>query len=76
MHGKKKLKRMGHYMLTIKSIKQQLKMIQIEKVSILNTDKSFTRLIELRQLELILSKELIGLLETQLNKKNNLKKVG
>lgn len=63
-------------MLTIKSIKQQLKMIQLEKVSILNTDKSFTRLIELRQLELILSKELIGLLETQLNKKNNLRKVG
>lgn len=63
-------------MLTIKSIKEQLKMIQIEKVSILNADKSFTRLIELRQLELILSKELIDLLETQLNKKNNLKKVG
>lgn len=63
-------------MLTIKSIKEQLKMIQLEKVSILNTDKCFTRLIELRQLELILSKELIGLLETQLNKKNNLRKAG
>lgn len=63
-------------MLTIKSIKEQLKMIQLEKVSILNTDKSFTRLIELRQLELMLSKELIGLLETQLGKKNNLRKAG
>lgn len=63
-------------MLTIKGIKQQLKMIQLEKVSILNTDKSFTRLIELRQLELMLSKELIGLLETQLSKKNNLRKAG
>lgn len=63
-------------MLTIKSIKEQLKMIQIEKVSILNTNKSFTRLIELRQLELMLSKELVSLLETQLNKKNNLRKVG
>ena len=61
-------------MLTIKSLKEQLKMIQVEKVSILNTDKSFTRLIELRQLELMLSKELISLLETQLNKKNNLRK--
>lgn len=68
--------RNGPDMLTIKSIKEQLKMIQLEKVSILNTDKSFTRLIELRQLELMLSKELIGLLETQLNKKNNLRKVG
>ena len=61
-------------MLTIKSLKEQLKMIQLEKVSILNTTKNFTRLIELRQLELMLSKELISLLETQLNKKNNLRK--
>lgn len=63
-------------MLTIKSIKQQLKMIQLEKVSILNTDKSFTRLLELNNAELMLTTELVKLLETQLGKKNNLKKVG
>jgi len=61
-------------MLTIKMIKQQLKMIQAEKVSILNTTKDFCRLLELKNAELYLSKELITMLETQLNKKNNLKR--
>ena len=61
-------------MLTIKMIKQQLKMIQAEKVSILNSTKDFCRLLELKNAELYLREELITLLETQLNKKNNLKR--
>lgn len=61
-------------MMTIKMIKQQLKMIQAEKVSILNTTKDFCRLLELKNAELYLSSELIKLLETQLNKKTNLKR--
>ena len=61
-------------MLTIKMIKQQLKMIQAEKVSILNSTKDFSRLLELKNAELYLSRELITMLETQLSKKNNLKR--
>ena len=61
-------------MLTIKMIKQQLKMIQAEKVSILNSTKDFSRLLELKNAELCLSRELITMLETQLSKKNNLKR--
>lgn len=61
-------------MITIKLIKQQLKLIQTEKVSILNTTKDFCRLLELKNAELYLSRELITMLETQLNKKNNVKK--
>lgn len=61
-------------MITIKMIKQQLKMIQAEKVSILNSTKDFGRLLELKNAELYLREELITLLETQLNKKNNLKR--
>lgn len=60
--------------MTIKIIKQQLKMIQAEKVSILNTTKDFCRLLELKNAELYLREELITLLETQLNKKNNVRK--
>ena len=63
-------------MLNIKMIKEQLKLIQTEKISILNTDKSFTRLLELKNLELMLTAELVKLLEIQLGKKNNLRKVG
>lgn len=61
-------------MMTIKLIKQQLKMIQAEKVSILNTTKDFCRLLELKNAELYLREELIKLLEQQLTKKNNLKR--
>lgn len=63
-------------MLTIKMIKSQLKMIHNERVSILSTTKDFTRLLELKNAELYLKNELITMLETQLNKKNNLRKVG
>lgn len=63
-------------MMTIKMIKNELKMIQTEKVSILNTTKNFNRLLELKNAELYLSSELIKILEIQLNKKNNLRKVG
>jgi hypothetical protein len=63
-------------MLNIKMIKEQLKLIQTEKISILNTDKSFTRLLELKNLELMLTAELVKILEIQLGKKNNLRKVG
>ena len=46
------------------------------KVSILNTTKNFCRLLELNNAELMLTTELVKLLETQLGKKTNLKKVG
>jgi hypothetical protein len=68
--------RNGLDMLTIKGIKEQLKLIRAERVSILHSTRNFCRLLELNNAELMLSKELIGLLETQLNKKNNLRKVG
>lgn len=63
-------------MLTIKLIKQQLKIVQIEKEKEINSSKNFKRLLELKNAELDLNKELVKLLETQLNKKNNVRKVG
>lgn len=63
-------------MLTIKLIKQQLKIVQIEKEKEINSNKNFKRLLELKNAELDLNKELVKLLETQLNKKNNVRKVG
>lgn len=59
-------------MLTIKTIKNQLKLCKNEE---LNT-QSLNRKLELRNLESMLKSELIQLLEIQLNKKSNLKKVG
>lgn len=61
-------------MLTIKLIKQQLKIVQIEKEKEIKSNKNFQRLIELKNAELDLNKELVKLLETQLNKKNNVRK--
>ena len=63
-------------MLTIKLIKQQLKIVQVEKEKEINSNKNFQRLIELKNAELDLNKELVKLLETQLNKKNNVIKAG
>lgn len=63
-------------MLTIKLIKQQLKIVQVEKEKEINSSKNFQRLIELKNAELDLNKELVKLLETQLNKKNNVRRAG
>lgn len=63
-------------MLTIKLIKQQLKIVQIEKEKEINSSKNFKRLLELKNAELDLNKELVKLLETQLNKKNNVRRAG
>lgn len=68
--------RNGPDMLTIKSIKEQLKMIRAERVSILHSTRNFCRLLELNNAELMLTTELVKLLETQLGKKNNLRKAG
>lgn len=62
--------------LTIKLIKNELKSLDVEKIIILKQDKNTNRLFEITRAELILKGELIKLLETQLNKKNNLKKAG
>ena len=61
-------------MLTIKLIKQQLKIVQVEKEKEINSSKNFQRLLELKNAELDLNKELVKLLEIQLNKKNNVRK--
>lgn len=61
-------------MLTIKLIKEQLRLIQTEKEKEINSSKNFQRLLELKNAELDLNKELVKLLETQLNKKNNVRK--
>jgi hypothetical protein len=58
-------------MMTIKTIKNQLKLCKNEELH----TQSLNRKLELRNLELLLKSELIQLLETQLNKKSNLKKV-
>lgn len=63
-------------MLTIRLIKQQLKIVQVEKEKEINSNKNFQRLIELKNAELDLNKELVKLLEIQLNKKNNVRKAG
>lgn len=61
-------------MLTIKLIKEQLRLIQTEKEKEINSSKNFQRLLELKNAELDLNKELVKLLEIQLNKKNNVRK--
>ena len=63
-------------MLTIKLIKEQLRLIQVEKEKEIKSNKNFQRLIELKNAELDLNKELVKLLETQLNKKNNVRRAG
>lgn len=63
-------------MLTIKLIKEQLRLIQTEKEKEINSSKNFQRLLELKNAELDLNKELVKLLETQLNKKNNVRRAG
>lgn len=52
-------------MLSIGTIKNQLSLVEIEEISIMNTTQDFTRLLELKQLKLLLYKELNNLLENR-----------
>lgn len=51
--------------LSIGMIKNQLSVVELEEISIMNTTQDFTRLLELKQVKLLLYKELNNLLENR-----------